>query len=106
MNETAYAARVKRRLELEFPGCVVIKNDPQQRQGIPDLIVLYRDRWAALEVKRSMKAPIRPNQTYYVEQFGEMSYSSFIYPENEERVFDELQLALCDSRETCVSKSK
>ena len=71
-----------------------MKNDPNYIQGIPDLIVLHNSHWAALEVKKSSKAKHRPNQGYYVEQLNKMSYSSFIYPENEEEVFNDLQQAL------------
>lgn len=98
MRENAYQAQLIRRLERQFVGCVVIKNDPMYIQGVPDLLILFGDRWAMLEVKASRDSPIRPNQTHYVEAFGEMSYTSFIYPEIEERVFDELQLALCARR--------
>lgn len=74
-----------------FPGCIVMKNDPNYIQGIPDLIVLWNDRWAALEVKRSSKASHRPNQEYYVEMMDNMSFSRFIFPQNKEEVLDELQ---------------
>lgn len=94
MNEGAYQGRIIRRLEREFPGCVVIKNDPNYRQGIPDLAVFFGPRWAMLEVKVSAKADVQPNQVYYVELLSEMSYAAFIYPTNEDQVFDELQLAL------------
>jgi hypothetical protein len=103
MKENIYQARVIRRLEKEFPGCVVIKNDSSYIQGIPDLLVLFGDRWAMLEVKGSENAPFEANQEYYVDMLNNMSYSAFIYPENEERVFDELQHAFSPSRQTRVS---
>ena len=36
-------------LKNRFPGCMVLKNDANYIQGIPDLMVLYKDHWAALE---------------------------------------------------------
>jgi hypothetical protein len=90
-RETKYQSDLIKKLKFLFPGCVVIRNDPNQIQGIPDILILYRDKWAALEVKRSESERRQPNQEYYVEEFGKMSYASFIYPENEERVLGELQ---------------
>lgn len=77
-----------------FPGCMVLKNDPTYIQGVPDLLVLYKDRWAALECKKSKSATARPNQPHYVEKMNNMSYASFVYPENEEEVLNEIQSAL------------
>lgn len=68
-----------------------MKTDPNYIQGIPDLVIFYRDRWASLEVKRSCTATQRPNQEYYVDMMNEMSFSRFIFPENKEVVLDELQ---------------
>lgn len=96
MKENEYQAKVINRLKDTFQGCLVIKNDPAYRQGIPDLLILFTNRWAILEVKASADSPERPNQGYYIDLFNSMSYASFIYPENEEQVFDELQHALCD----------
>lgn len=74
-----------------FPGCIVLKNDPNHIQGIPDLTILWNRYWATLEVKRSPKANHQPNQDYYVQKMNDMSFSSFIYPENKEEVLNELQ---------------
>ena len=74
-----------------FPGCIILKNDPTYIQGIPDLLILFEDKWAALEVKKSITASHRPNQEFYVNKMGRMSYANFIYPENTEVVLNELQ---------------
>jgi hypothetical protein len=71
-------------LEEMFPGCIVLHIDANEIQGMPDLLILYGKRWAALEGKRSESAPYRPNQEYYVDLLNEMSFSAFIYPENKE----------------------
>lgn len=74
-----------------FHGCMVFKMD--QIQGIPDLLVLYKDRWAALECKRSANAKKQPNQEYYVGLMDDMSFSRFVSPENKEEVLNELYQA-------------
>lgn len=74
-----------------FPGCIVLKNDSSYIQGIPDLTIFYKDKWATLEVKRSPSASHRPNQEYYVGLMDEMSFSRFICPENKKEVLHELQ---------------
>jgi hypothetical protein len=89
--ERDYQRHLVRRLKREFPGCIVLKNDSSYLQGIPDLTFLFWGRWAFLEVKTSEGAPVQPNQEYYIEQAVTMSFGAFIYPENEEEVFDELQ---------------
>jgi hypothetical protein len=93
MLESAYQAKLIRKLKRTFPGCVVLKNDPQYCQGILDLIVLWRSCWAMLEVKASLQAKRRPNQDYYVESLNKMSFAALICPENEEEVLIALQEA-------------
>lgn len=93
MRERDFQAHVIRRLKTAFPGAIVVKNDAGYLQGIPDLTIFFGNRWAMLECKISVTSPRQPNQEYYVELFNSMSYASFIYPENEEAVFDEIQRA-------------
>lgn len=104
MAESAYQARLIRKLRSMFPGCVVLKNDTDYRQGIPDLTVLYLDTWATLEVKASADAAVQPNQEYYVTQLNDMSFSAFIYPENEREVLNALQHAFESRRSARVSQ--
>ena len=88
--ESGFQDRLRDELKEMFPGCMIFKMD--QIQGIPDMLILYRDRWASLENKRSANAPKRPNQEYYVDLMDDMSFSRFIYPENKDEVLDELYL--------------
>ena len=81
-------------LEEMFPGCVILKNDSTYRQGVPDLVVLYNERWAMLECKKDSTSRPRPNQPYYVDMLNDMSFAAFIYPENKEEVLRDLQQAL------------
>ena len=103
MTENQYQAKLIRKLRVMFPGCVIIKNDPTYQQGFPDLTIFFGTRWAVLEVKAEADAPEQPNQRYFVQQLGEMSYSAFIYPENEAEVLVALQQALAVSGSACVS---
>jgi hypothetical protein len=73
-----------------WPGSVVLKNDANYTQGIPDLLVLYESQWAMLECKRSANEAHQPNQDYYVAKLNGMSYARFICPENEDEVLDEM----------------
>lgn len=89
--ENAFQADLIKELKERFPGCIVMKNDSGYLQGIPDLTILYRDKWATLEDKREENAPHRPNQDYYVDKMNDMSFSAFIYPENKEEVLNEME---------------
>lgn len=93
MLESRFKTKLIRELKDMFPGCLIFHLDPNEIQGITDLLILYGNRWAALEGKRSENAPVRPNQPYYVERMNEMSFAAFIYPENKEEVLYELQQA-------------
>jgi hypothetical protein len=105
MAENKYQARLIKRLEKLFPGCVILKNDSSYQQGILDLLILWNDRWASLEVKDSETSSMRPNQEYYIERLDNMSFAAKIFPENETEVLSALQQAFRPPRRTRVSKS-
>lgn len=90
-EERVFQAKLIKEIKERFPGCIVLKNDPNYIQGIPDLLVLHQKHWASLECKRNSSSPHRPNQDYYVEKMNGMSFSRFIFPENKEEVLDELE---------------
>lgn len=91
MKESEFQAKLKKEIKSLFPGCIITKMDSGYIQGIPDLLILYKNKWATLENKRSANASHRPNQDYYVKKMNEMSFSRFIYPENKNEVLSELQ---------------
>lgn len=93
MKENHFQSNLIKEIKSIFQGCVVLKNDANYIQGFPDILILFNDRWAALEVKRSANASLRPNQEYYVDYLDSMSYASIIYPENKEEIIDELREA-------------
>lgn len=94
MLERDFQAKLIKEIKNRLPGSMVLKNDPNYKQGVPDLLILHRDRWAALEVKASPKAKHRPNQDWYVSKMSDMAYAAFIDPSNKERILDEVQRSL------------
>ena len=89
--ERSFQASLIREIKKRFEDCIVTKLDSSHIQGIPDLLILWKDKWATLECKRSAKAHRQPNQEYYVERMNDMSFSRFIFPENRKEVLDELE---------------
>ena len=98
MLESKFQTKLIKEIKERFPGCVVLKNDSSYLQGVPDLSIFYKDRWAMLEVKQSAKASHRPNQSYYVDKMNEMSFSRFVFPENKDEVLDELEVLFYSER--------
>lgn len=92
MLESKFQSKLIKELKEMFHGCIVMKNDSSYIQGIPDLLVLFNNKWASLECKKNAKASVRPNQTYYVDLMNDMSFAAFIYPENKDVVLEELHL--------------
>jgi len=98
MLEREFQPELKKEIKRRLPGCTIIKQDPNQLQGIPDLLVLFEDKWALLETKRKPKAERQPNQEHYVDKFNEQSFSAFVNPENYLEVLDDLQSAFRSGR--------
>lgn len=90
-KENSFQAKLIKDIKSMFDGCMVTKLDSGHIQGVPDLLVLYEDKWATLECKRNENAKKQPNQDYYVDRMNEMSFSRFVYPENRDQVLDELK---------------
>lgn len=93
MLESKFQTSLIKEIKNLFPGCIVMKNDSSYIQGIPDLLVLYKNKWASLECKKYANASKRPNQEFYVNRMNEMSFSRFICPENKEEVLNDLYKA-------------
>jgi len=94
-RERDFQAHLIKQLRLLVePFGVVLKLDTSYLQGLPDLLILYKNRWAVLECKRSANEPYQPNQEYYLEALNNLSFAACIHPENEEEVISELQQAL------------
>ena len=90
MLESKFQSNLIKEIKEKFPGSIVLKNDSSYLQGVPDLLILHKNKWACLEVKKSATAKHQPNQDYYVDKMNEMSFARFIYPENKEDVINEL----------------
>jgi hypothetical protein len=91
--ESQYQSKLIAEIERRFPGCVILKNDPEYINGIPDLLILFGNRWAMLEVKAKATSKTRPLQPYWVELLDSMSFAAFIYPSNEREVLSGMEQA-------------
>ena len=52
-SETDFKKDLTDEIERECKGAIILKNDPTCIQGIPDITVLYKDKYAMLETKKS-----------------------------------------------------
>lgn len=105
MKENKFQSELIKKIKDRFPNSIVLKNDSSYCQGIPDLIVLNGNKWAALECKRNTKSSHRPNQDYYISKMDKMSYASFVSPENEEDILNDLERSFKTRRNARVSRS-
>ena len=104
MKENKFQGDLIKEIKEMFPDSMVLKNDAGYIQGIPDLSIFYRDKYAFLECKKSRNEKHQPNQDWYVEKIDGMSFARFVYPENKEEVLHELQELFEPERPTCVSE--
>ena len=74
--ERKFQAALITEIKSRFPGSMVLKNDANYIQGIPDLTVLYNEHWATLECKQDAGASHQPNQDHYVEKMNLIIRSS------------------------------
>lgn len=91
-KENLVQAQIIKEIKQRFPDAIVLKNDPNYIQGMPDLVVLNKGKYALLECKRSSSEPFRPNQEYYIQKQNDCgAFASMICPENKEEVFNALE---------------
>lgn len=98
--ETKFQKEIIDELRNLFPGCIILKNDANYLQGIPDTSIFIGDFYAFLEVKREYPraSDYRPNQEYYIELLNNWSFAAMICPENKDEVLRDLQHAYRSSR--------
>ena len=94
--EKDFQKNLIKELKERFDGAIVTKLDAKHISGIPDLLILYKNKWATLECKKSEDSSKRPHQDYYISKMNEMSFSRFINQDNKEDVLNELQRAFED----------
>ena len=92
--ESGFQDTLRDEIKQKYPDSLIFKMD--QIQGIPDLLVLHKGKWASLECKKNATASHRPNQDYYVDKLNNMSFARFVYPENKDQVLEELDLYFRD----------
>ena len=90
MLESAFQASTIQMIKRLLPGAIALKNDSGYLQGVPDFTIFYGASWAWLEFKRSLNAPVQPNQEYYINLADRESFGAFIYPENRDEVLERL----------------
>lgn len=98
--ERDFQKNLIKELKDRFVGAIVTKLDSSHIQGIPDLLILFGDKWATLECKKNAAASHRPNQDYYVDRMNQMSFSKIIFPENKGDVLNELEIYFQQSRKS------
>ena len=63
MTENKYQAKLIKKLEKMFPGCIIMKTDTAYRQGLPDLLILVERiiglRWKSRLLERQSHNPIK-----------------------------------------------
>ena len=96
--ESNFERNLVKEIKKRFPEAIVTKL--KDTQGIPDRLILYRNKWASLECKREEHASHRPNQDWYVDRMNNMSFSRFVFPENKDEVMRDLTAFFEDTERT------
>lgn len=99
MLEGSFKTDLIEEIETIFPGSICLHLNPHEKQGIPDILVMYGCKWATLEGKRSEHEHHQPNQDYYVNLMNNMGFSAFIHPGNKQHVLYLLDIYFTDQKE-------
>lgn len=59
-------------------------------KGIPDRLILHKDKYALLEFKQHKDAKKQPGQETWINHFGNLAYAAIVYPENAEKVMQDI----------------
>lgn len=95
MLESSFKKKVKARLD-QIPGLYYFVKEAAGLRGIPDLIICYKGRFIAWELKKSITAarPTSPGhmlQLYVIEKINiSGGIGRVVYPENFEERLKEL----------------
>lgn len=94
-KESDFQGDLIKEIQTRIPGSLVLKNDEQYLQGMPDLTVLLPGGcWAVLECKRKKPddSDYQPNQKYYLNKLKSIGgYTATVFPENKDGVINELE---------------
>ena len=90
-KESEFQSKLIKELKDRFPGAVVLKTDPNYIQGFPDLLMLWKHHWAALECKRDVGSYRQPNQEFYIDFLNKLSFASFINPTDKSEVLNAME---------------
>lgn len=98
MTENQYQLMLIKEIRSWDQDIFVFPMDGGDYQGFQDILILYKDMYALLEVKMAEDSHRQPNQDWYVEYFSQHVFSSFIWPEIEREVLNDLQHTLLFGR--------
>lgn len=88
--ESVFQSNLIKEITERLPGSMVLVKPGYYVQGFPDLMVLYENQWACLEVKRSLNEPYQPNQEWWLGELDSMGFAAMICPENYKEILDEV----------------
>lgn len=77
---------------LKSKGCVVLKYQQNATtiQGVADVFFCKEGFYGFLECKKNKNSPLRPGQKQFIDKIDDWSYGAIVYPENWEKIKDEL----------------
>lgn len=105
-TENHIQADIIKELEQIFEPEIILKNDPNYIQGVPDLLMVKNGFCFWLEVKQNRRSPYQPNQEWYLAHLNRYSFAATIHPENKEEVYAEIRSALSVGGRPCLSLSE